>query len=103
MYNTIFVIMKYLFNVSLNNTFLYFFANFPAIIPPNKGDKKSIIKVGMYAPFVAYNTITVQIINNSVNTINVAPYLNKKELCVVSMVLNSFSHFLLFYNILLHL
>ena len=47
MYNMIVMIMKYLFNVSLNNTFLHFFRSFPAIFPPNKGDKNSMIKVGI--------------------------------------------------------
>ena len=76
--------------LSLNMTFLYFFKRFPAMILPNKGDKKSMTSVGIKAPPVRYNTKTVKIMNNSVKTISVAPYLNKRELCVVSIVLNSF-------------
>ena len=87
MCNTIFVIIKYLLKFSLNKTFLLRLEIFPAITPPNKGAKKSIINVGKTAPFVPYNTIIVQIISNSVNTINADPYLNKKELCVVSILL----------------
>ena len=95
----IFVIIKYRLNVFLNNSFLLLLESLPAIRPPNIGDKNSMIKVGIYAPLVAYKTIMVAIINNSVNTIKDAPYLNKKELCVVSIVLNSFFvfyHFILF-------
>ena len=94
--------IKFLLNVSLNTTLLFFLDIFPAIILPNNGDTNSIIKVGICA-FVDNNTVIVQIINNSVNMINIAPYLNKKELCFILIVLNSFSYFLLFYNIIIHL
>lgn len=93
----IFSIIKYFFKDSLNKTFLLFLTIFPVIIPPNKGDKKSIKKVGIYAPFVLYSIMIVAIINNSVNTINELPYLNKKELCVVSIIINSFLFFLILY------
>ncbi len=88
--------IKYLFKFSVNNTFLYFFKRLPTIILPNKGDRKSITRVGILAPAVKYDTVIVEIINNSINMNNDAPYLNKKDFCVISIVLNS----LLFFTIL---